>query len=386
MTRLIRSFNDLSFLTKGQKVFCLDSGGLDSAYLICRLVSQFDVEVHTLTVNVGQVDSQPVELPTIIQDRLVRHYVDAREEFASEYVLPLLQSCGIYLDQHPLSASLTRPLIAKHLVLLAREHQISTILHSATPSQNSMRRFNCAIKDLHFNGYAGSPYLNDNISRSLKAAFIAELGGQVAEKRNFSIDTNLFCREFESGELNNPENISIDESMYLWTHVKPQENLKIKITLSAGIPTHINDKQYHLSEIITKLNTELGSFGIGRYAGLEEGPRGIKVLEVRESPAATVLLKAFSDLSNANYDYSSLVKKKYLDQLWTWEAVEGRWFGHLKKSIDSFNKEFLKDLNGSIVFEASYMSLQCLSVCCSSPKYSINREEHDTTFNEVRAA
>ena len=386
MYKTINSFCDLNFLKTKDHVFCLDSGGLDSAYLICRLIKEFNVTVHTLTVDVGQVDSSPIKLPDDIRSLVIRHEVDAKKEFADEYVLPLLHANGVYLDQHPLSASLSRPLIAKHLVSLANENNIETILHSATPTQNSMRRFNTSIKDLSFNGAAGSPYMQDNISRADKAEYIKSLGGFVTAKRSFSIDTNLLCREFESGELDNPEEIRVDEDMFLWTKSCPQEKINIKVSINAGIPTHLNDELLTLTDIIEKLNLTVGSFEIGRYVGLEEGPAQLKVVEVRESPAATVLLKAFSDLINASFDYNTILKKRYLDQLWTCEAVEGRWFGSLKSAIDCFNKDFLKSLNGSVTFEVSHKTLNCVSIISESPTYISNREKHDSASSKVRAA
>ncbi len=382
----ITAFKDLMYLNDGEEVICLNSGGLDSAYLICKLVKDFNVKVRTLTLDIGQSDRQSVILPSFVTESILMHTVDAKDEFANDYVMPLIQAQGMYLDQHPLSASLSRPLIAKHLVKLANECSISTVLHSATPTQNSMRRFNQAIKDLDFTGYYGSPYMMDNISRMQKIRYIEEAGGKVSHKRLFSIDSNLFCREFESGELNNPEDILVPECMFEWTTEQDCKPCTIELKFEMGIPTHLNGNKSSIVDLIQMLNLKVGKYGLGRYQGLEEGPDGIKVLEVRETPAGLILLKAIDGLINANFDYKSLIHKKYLDQLWTCEAVEGRWFGTLKKSIDAFNTSFLSELNGTIRFELTKRRLTCTGIKTSKPKYATNREQLDAKHNPKEAA
>lgn len=381
MKKLIKCFNDLSYLQPDSEVFCLNSGGLDSSYLICRLINQFNVKVHTLTLDIGQNDQVSVALPDSIKQNITSHTIDAKDEFAREYILPLIRANGVYLNQHPLSASLSRPLIAKHLVEIARRHGINTILHSATPSQNSMRRFNTSIFDLEFNGQYGSPYLLDNISRAEKTKYLNSLGASIDEKRSFSIDTNLFCREFESGNLDNPEHMIIDEEMFLWTKPKPSENINLVLEIKNGIPTKLNNKNISLVDLITVLNLQVGAFGLGRYLGLEEGPLGKKVIEARETPSGFFLLTAYDQLINASFDYKALLLKRQLDQAWTCEAVEGRWFGSIKKSIDQFNKEFLVNLSGKISFDISYKTMVCRSIISATPHYSSAREIDDTNHD-----
>jgi len=249
-----------------------------------------------------------------------------------------------------------------------------------------MRRFNTSILDLGFNGLYGSPYLNDNISRIDKASYIRSLGATIEEKRSFSIDTNLFCREFESGDLDNPELMNLNEEMFLWTKSVPSENIKITLEIENGIPVRINNQSFSLVELVSYLNTHLGPFGLGRYLGLEEGPLGKKVIEARETPAGYFLLTAFDHLINASFDYKSLLVKRHLDQLWTCEAVEGRWFGTIKNSIDQFNNEFFKNVSGRLTFDISYKTMDCRSIISSTPRYSTEREFDDLNKEVERAA
>ena len=308
-----------------------------------------------------------------------------KDIFCEDYVLPLLLAHGVYSNQHPLSASLSRPLIALSLVNLAKDQSIETILHAATPGQNSMRRFNGAIKDLNFKGEYGSPYAQDHISREEKASFLRKFDCIIPDQRFYSIDSNLFCREFESGNLNNPEMIKPPEEMFVWTRELNRSEQEITIFFEQGRPIAINHYKYELSSIIKQLNSIVGAYGLGRYRGLEENPFGEKVLEVREAPAAYLLLQAYQYLMNATFSYNTLVAKSQLDQLWTREASEGRWFGPLKTSIDSFNNSLAKSLSGSVSFSLSSRSCECIGVKSAFPLYTLDREANELKQAKIAA-
>tara|TARA_R110000868_G_scaffold117600_15_gene312541 strand:- start:48514 stop:49665 length:1152 start_codon:yes stop_codon:yes gene_type:complete len=372
---MINSFRDV--LKRQDSIACLDSGGLDSAYLICRLTEMKITEIHVLTLDLGQEDCKVIHFPPFIEDKLIRHRLDVRDIFCESYVLPLLQAHGLYSNQHPLSASLSRPLIALSLVNIANEKNITSILHAATPSQNSMRRFNGAIKDLKFKGEYGSPYANDHITREDKATFIRSLGCNIPVQRFFSIDSNLFCREFESGSLNNPETIRPPEEMFIWSKESSVKTRELTIHFEQGRPVGIDDDRYQLASTISFLNKLIGSYGLGRYRGLEENPFGEKVLEVREAPAAYILLQAYQYLMNASFSHNTLVTKSQLDQLWTREASEGRWFGPLKSAIDSFNSSLCRSLSGSVSFSLSPRSCECIGIKSASPLYTLDREANE---------
>ncbi len=380
MKNLISSFKDLDYLHKEKTIACLDSGGLDSAYLICRLSESYDLTMHVLTVDVGQEDDIPVKIPSHIEKKIIRHSVNAKQEFCRDFVIPLLHAHGVYGKQHPLSASLSRPLIAKHLVELANEYDIFTLLHSATPSQNSMRRFNGAIASLGHKGKWGSPYLKENCSREEKAAYINSVGGSVPASRSFSVDTNIFCREFESGTLVGPHHINPPEELYKWTSHHDATPQQITLEFESGIPTRVNGKAYELVDMINHLNTFVGGYKLGRYQGLEEGPSGVKVLEVREAPAAFILLEALTQMINATFNHATVVVKSQLEQIWVREASEGNWYNPLKKAIDSFNQELVKHVTGAVSFNLSHLECTCIGVQTRTQAYCIDREELERSF------
>ena len=196
--------------------------------------------------------------------------IDAKKEFAKSSVIPAIQAQAKYLDMFPISSSLSRPVIAKKALEIANENNFDIVLHTANQSQNSLRRLNGAIQSLKFDGYYGSPYEYDAITREEKAKFLADFGFNFLSDRKLSGDANLWCREYESGPLENPEDFTVDESIYKWSKIPSNEyNDVIKITFENGVPIKIDDKSYDLVDLIEILNYRVGLSGEGRYYGLE---------------------------------------------------------------------------------------------------------------------
>ena len=105
------------------RVLLLYSGGLDTSVMLKWIQEQYQAEVVALTVNLGQ----PGEDYEVIRGKALRlgaldcHVVDAREEFAREYIVPAIKANGIYGLGYPLFTALGRPLIAKLAVQYARQ-------------------------------------------------------------------------------------------------------------------------------------------------------------------------------------------------------------------------------------------------------------------------
>ncbi len=292
----IRSVEDLTILSEEQEgaIITLFSGGLDSTYLLYLLHKQKNTNVIALTVDLGDdVDHEHIKrVADQFQVRLVS--LDRKELFAKEAILPAIAAQSKYLGVHPISASLSRPIIAREAVRLAKTIDCRAILHTANQSQNSLRRLNGAIEQLGFDGYYGSPYEFTALTRKEKAEVLRAVGLKEFEERSHSGDSNLWCREFESGSFDDPETFYAPASLYRWSVPDSSApSIELSIRFDKGVPTHINKQALPVINIIEQLNTVAGRYGIGRYSGLEHLDQGEKVLEVREMPAAFLLLEAY---------------------------------------------------------------------------------------------
>jgi argininosuccinate synthase len=375
--RKIRSFSDIEDLChRDDTIVTLCGGGLDSAYLLAQL-SRLDVNLVALSVDVG--DDFGIDNFSSIADkfRVEITRLDCRKEFIEEFVYPSILAGGRYLGQHPISASLTRPLIARVGVEFARSVGAKFLLHTANQSQNSLRRLNGAISDLGFEGYFGSPYEFDALTRDFKRLELQEAFGISGfANRLTSTDTNLWCREFESGDLDDPEGFEIDQNLYLWSVISETASRVIELSFDRGRLVSVDTEPVtDLIEVISGLNAEVGRYGIGRFSSLEHLENGEKVLEVREAPAATLILEGFAQLASATVEVETLRWMRTLGEALIMEAVEGRWFRGLRKALQSFLEVSAHRVSGEVRFTLRNGGFELAGLKATAPLYIRDREQ-----------
>lgn len=383
----VRSLEDLLFVShRTQHILTLFSGGLDSTYLLHKL-SSLGCKVTALAVDVGEgIDHAELSRITGFFGVTLKQ-VDGCSTFVEQAVLPALQSNAQYLGMYPISSSLSRPIIAQIAVETAHKLGCGAILHTANQSQNSLRRLNGAIKQLGFTGFSGSPYEYSALTREEKIAELNAIGLGGFQSRSMSGDANLWVREYESGKLDNPEDFCITEDIYSWTSKShPRAGEEMEIEFRGGRPFSLNGQVLPLQELIHKANYLAGSFQIGRYSGLEHLEGGEKVFEVREAPAASVLMLAYRTLETAVLDADLIREKITLEQLWVREAVEGRWFSPLKASIDAFIQQTSKAINGKVRLKLSTGSAQLAAIQASSALYLTDRDGWEKETAQERAS
>jgi argininosuccinate synthase len=384
--RKIRSFRDIEELCcPDDTIVTLCGGGLDSAYLLAQL-AKLDVHVVALSVDVG--DDFDIGQFSNIADKFDVHItrVDCRREFAEEFVHASILAGGRYLGQHPISASLSRPLIARVGVQLARSVGAKCLLHTANQSQNSLRRLNGAISDLAFDGYYGSPYEFDALSRDFKRLELQEnFGISGFANRYLSTDTNLWCREFESGTLDDPEAFQTDENLYEWSVASETASRVIELRFDAGRLVSVDAEPVtDLVELISNINAKVGRYGIGRFSSLEHLEGGEKVLEVREAPAAALILEAFGQLASATLDVETLRWMRTLGDALIMEAVEGRWFRGLRTALQSFLEVSAHRVSGTVGFTLRNGGFELEGLKAVSPLYIRDREQWE--YHKAAAA
>src|SRR2546426_2039755 len=277
------------------KVVLAYSGGLDTSVAI-RWLQERSVDVVALTIDVGQ----PVNLSDI-KEKAQRlgakaHVVDARREFAEQFVLPALAANAMYEGQYPLSTALARPLIGKHLVAVAQREGASFIAHGCTGKGNDQVRFDLCTTALAPDLTVIAPAREWGMTREEEIAYANERGIPVPVDNGspYSTDENLWGRSIECGVLEDPR-IEPPEEVYAWTTspaAAPDEPGSVTIHFDGGKPTSLQGKPMELVELIARLSELAGHHGVGRIDHVESRVVGIKSREVYECPAATVLVKA----------------------------------------------------------------------------------------------
>jgi argininosuccinate synthase len=372
----IRCFEDLDSLAQhSPHVLTLFSGGLDSSYVLKELSAR-NLKVTALCVDVGE-GSNIHDLQEITQFFGVGlEILDAREEFVKDAVLPAICAQAKYMGIYPVSSSLSRPILARAAVHVAQRLGCQAIIHTANQSQNSLRRLNGAIAQVGYDGWFGTPYEFSVMTREEKIEALRNLGLSRFQARGISGDANLWCREFESGALDNPESFWVPKSLFEWTREHEEVNLpqEISISFAQGKPTHVDGVPISALDLIALLNKVIGKYGIGRFSGLEHLEGGEKVLEVREAPAAMVLMDAYRHLETATLSAELLREKLALEQVWVREAIEGRWFAPLRAAVDAFIQSTSGSVTGTVSYALRNGAMDVCSIKADKALYLTDRD------------
>ena len=335
-----------------EKVVLAYSGGLDTSVEIAWLKNKgYDVIACCIDVGEGK-DLEEVKQKGLAVGAVESIVIDAKKEFAEEYCLPALQGHAYYENKYPLVSALSRPLIVKHLVEVAKKYGATAIAHGCTGKGNDQVRFEVGIHALAPEMKIEDPIREVHWSREEEIDYAKENGIPVpiTKKSPYSIDENLWGRANECGILENPWN-SAPKDAYARTNAledTPNEADVITLTFENGVQVKLNDEALQLDVLIQKLDKLAGKHGIGRIDHVENRLVGIKSREVYECPAATVLMAAHKDIEDITLEKSLAHFKIYIEDKLADVIYNGLWFSPLMNSLLAFIKESQKDVNGTV--------------------------------------
>lgn len=352
------------------------SGGLDTSVLIKIIKEKYDSTVIAATIDVGQQEDLPGIKEKAFQigaDEAV--IIDAREEFADEYIAPALKANALYEGVYPLATALARPLIVKKLVGIAREHGAGFIGHGCTGKGNDQVRFDTAIACLDPVLSVIAPVRELALSRDYEIEYARTHNVPVEENLvSYSIDENLWGRSIECGVLEN-EACEPPNDAFTWTFSAfdaPNYAAYLEITFESGIPVALNGKRMHLVELISELNRIGGLHGVGRIDHIESRLVGIKSREVYEAPAAVILIKAHQDLEKLVLTKDILHFKPYLETTYADLVYNGLWFSPLRSALASFFDDFQKNVSGTVTVKLLKGNVNVVGRASSSSLYIKN--------------
>jgi argininosuccinate synthase len=329
------------------------SGGLDTSVAIGWLAEQTGAEVVAVAIDVGQggEDMEDIRQRALACGAVEAVVVDARDEFADNYCLPALHANALYMDRYPLVSALSRPLIAKHLVAAALEHQASTVSHGCTGKGNDQVRFEVGIGTLAPHLKVIAPVRDYAWTREKAIAYANDHGLpiDVTKKSPYSIDQNVWGRAVETGFLEDIWNGPI-EDVYSYTAdpAQPRDPDEVVLTFDQGRPVAIDGETVTVLQAIEQLNRRAGAQGVGRLDMVEDRLVGIKSREVYEAPGAIALISAHQELENVTVERELARFKRGVDQRWGELAYDGLWFSPLKRSLDAFIAETQTHVCGDI--------------------------------------
>jgi argininosuccinate synthase len=331
------------------------SGGLDTSVAIRWLAEHKGYDVIACAIDVGQ--AQPGELDRVRQRGLdcgavESIVIDARDQFADDFVAHAIRANAMYMNKYPLVSALSRPLITQHLIATAREHDAVAVAHGCTGKGNDQVRFEVTAMALAPEIAVEAPIREWGLSRDAAIAWANERSVPIPVKASspYSIDENLWGRTAECGILEDPWE-EPPEEVYERTRAlasTPDEPDEVTITFVDGLPTELDGKQLDLRSLIAELDHRAGVHGVGRIDMIEDRLVGIKSREIYECPGAITVLTAHRDLEDLCMEQELAQEKRSLEGRYAQLIYNGLWYSPLKTALDAFIASSQRFVRGEV--------------------------------------
>jgi argininosuccinate synthase len=361
------------------RVLLLYSGGLDTSVMLKWIQESYSAEVVTLTVNLGQPDE---DWDVVIgkardlgaDDAIL---VDAREDFATEYVLRAIRANALYGGGYPLFTALGRPLIAKLAVEHARAKGCDTIAHGCTGKGNDQVRIESTVATLAPELKVIAPVREWKMGREEEIAYAREHGIPVkggTEAAPYSIDDNLWGRSSEGGEIEDLAEPPADDVFQLVTAPEraPDEAELLRLGFKQGVPSSLDGKELGLVELLERAGEVGRRHGVGIVDHVEDRVVGLKVRDLYEVPAAEIVLTAHSELEKLVSTIHQNNFKHALERHWAYLCYAGLWHEPLREDLDAYMESANRYVTGEVTLKLYKGSAR--PVARSSPYALYDRE------------
>lgn len=364
-----------------KKVVLAYSGGLDTSVILTWLKETYHCEVICYTADVGQgeeLSGLPEKAYATGASKIIIE--DLQEEFAKDYLFPMLRSGAIYERKYLLGTSIARPLIASRLVAIAQQEGADAVAHGCTGKGNDQVRFELTVMALDPRLKVIAPWREWDIrSRedALEYAAAHNIPVSSSLKSIYSRDRNLWHLSHEGGILEDPWS-EPEEDMYMLSvspEAAPDAPEYVEIEFVRGLPVKLNGDALSPAALVRALNKIGGKHGIGRVDMVENRLVGMKSHGVYETPGGTILVAAHSDLESITLDRDTLQFKDVIAQRYADLVYNGQWFTTLRKSLDAFFDKTQELVTGTVRLKLYKGNV--ISVGRESP-YSLYREDFAT--------
>ena len=341
-----------------KKVVLAYSGGLDTSVILKWLQDTYGCEVVTFTADIGQGEELDPARRKARKFGVRQIFIeDLREEFVRDFVFPMFRANAVYEGEYLLGTSIARPLIAKHLVEIARKTGADAISHGATGKGNDQVRFELGAYALMPDVKVIAPWREwDLLSRDKLLAYADEHGIPVEFKKRkggaapYSMDANLLHISYEGGSLEDP-GFEPEESMWRLTvspEKAPNRSEYVDLTYRRGDIVAVNGNRMTPAQVLTKLNRLGGKHGIGRLDIVENRYVGMKSRGCYETPGGTIMLRAHRAIESITLDREVLALKDDLMPRYARMIYNGYWFSPERVLLQSLIDNSQQAVNGTV--------------------------------------
>jgi argininosuccinate synthase len=335
------------------KVILAYSGGLDTSIMVPWIAEKYNMDVVAFTVDLGQgEDIERIRQKALKTGAVDAVALDARNLFVDYFVWPALMAGALYEGKYPLATALGRPLIAKLMVDVAREHNARAVAHGCTGKGNDQVRFDVTFQTLAPDLKIIAPVREWKMTRDEEIKFAAKhnIPVEATKESPYSIDQNLWGRSCEAGVLEDPWDEPPAEA-FAWTTdpaQAPGEPAYLEVEFDQGRPVALNGQPLDGVPLIERLNELGGKHGVGRIDHVENRLVGIKSRELYEAPAAVILHDAHRELESLTLSkqaqrFKTMVSQEYADIIYN-----GLWFNAFQQDLFAFVRSNQRFVSGVV--------------------------------------
>jgi argininosuccinate synthase len=343
------------------KIVLAYSGGLDTSVLLSWIKENYDAEVIAFCADIGQEEELRGLEKKALKTGASKIYIDdLREEFARDFIYPMMQAGAIYENQYLLGTSIARPLIARRMIDIARREKAGAIAHGATGKGNDQVRFELTAAALAPGLQVIAPWRDPSFraefpGRTEMIQYCAEKGipVQASAKKPYSMDRNLLHISFEAGILEDPwldASAPAHKAMYKLSVAPedaPDKPEYVTLDFAKGECVAVNGKKLSPLGVMQTLNKLGGKHGVGRVDLVENRFVGMKSRGVYETPGGAILHFAHRQVESITMDREVMHLRDSLIPKYAELVYYGFWFSPERYALQALVTESQKNVRGT---------------------------------------
>jgi len=344
------------------KIVLAYSGGLDTSVLVSWLKEKYSAEIIAFCADIGQEEELKGLDKKAIQTGASKIYIDnLQDEFASDFIYPMVQAGAIYEGQYFLGTSIARPLIAKRMVEIARKEKAQAIAHGATGKGNDQIRFELTVAALAPELEVIAPWRDAEFretfpGRKEMIAYCAKkkIPVEASARKPYSMDRNLLHISYEAGILEDPwldASAPKFKDMYKLSvspEDAPDKPEYVNLDFEQGRCVALNGKKMSPLEVMRKLNRLGGKHGVGRVDLVENRFVGMKSRGVYETPGGSILLFAHRQIESLTMDREVMHLRDSLIPKYAELVYYGFWFAPEREALQALVSDSQKHVTGRV--------------------------------------
>src|SRR2546428_780718 len=344
------------------KIVLAYSGGLDTSVILRWLKENYQAEIIAFCADIGQEEEleglEPKALRTGASKCVIE---DLREEFARDFIFPMIQAGAIYENQYFLGTSIARPLIAKRMIDIARKEKADAIAHGATGKGNDQVRLELTAAALAPELQVIAPWRDARFRQQFpgRAEMIAycekkRIPVQASARKPYSMDRNLQHISFEAGILEDPwmDAFAPKNRGMFKLSVAPEDAPNkaeyVTIDFKKGNAVAVNGKALSPLGVMKALNRLGGKHGVGRVDMVENRYVGMKSRGVYETPGGAILHFAHRQMETLTMDREVMHLRDSLIPKYAELVYYGFWFSPEREALQAFVTESQQNVTGTV--------------------------------------